>query len=427
MSGVVNSSARFLSLSSSFTGRFGRCSILSCSNLCSKVLLTLPDQNIIRIQIRDFSKSACHKKDQYHISECFDKSELNSLRMYSDSETAKVVNWILKNSNAMITEDQKKTLELNLTFSYGKPTIQREQPDIYQAIKKGHFSKIGSKSESVKVFQEFENIISQAKVKNADNLLFELYRNFKTNPFPCLLIGLYCSKELSHLRAPHTVFCYLATKFSSDRNKWTEEELDVLQDNLEASDDILLDKIPRKTLYQIKHMSIKLKIKNEASIFNEKYSSEDDKKILKYFMQSLCGKPETIEEFNKASKRVHWSRLAQDMGRIRVSLAHRFNHYIKPVIQCHLSNNDLEETITKLNQYIINEKIGSKDQINYDKFPQYSKEVLNFHINLNHEDYKKKEPLWVVVQDRIKSGKRLLRILPQDERNALIKIFETYE
>ena len=65
------------------------------------------------------------------------------------------------------------------------------------------------------------------------------------------MIGLYLSKDFELLRAPHAVFNHFVKKclFSS---KWTKQEKQTLMDNLSKSDKVLRQKIPSKTLNQIK-------------------------------------------------------------------------------------------------------------------------------------------------------------------------------
>ena len=108
----------------------------------------------------------------------------------------------------------------------------------------------------------------------------------------------------------------------------------------------------------------------------------------------------------------------------------RFGKFIKPVIQAYLSGEDIEDTVTKLNQFIIDNKIEVYKDYDYAKvFPPFSNQFLYHVINIHETDWKKTEPLWVVLKNRLESGKRYTknRYLSEELRKILETEFETFK
>ena len=131
--------------------------------------------------------------------------------------------------------------------------------------------------------------------------------------------------------------------------------------------------------------------------------------------------PKSIEEFHQITKRVPWIKLSESMKRPSYSLRSRFHFYIKPFIKAHILNIDLKEEIIRFNEYIVQQRIPSRDKIEWGLFP-LSKQFYMYNININNQDWKQKdEHLWVVVKDRIERGVKLCRILPEAHGKAILK------
>ena len=170
------------------------------SQLCHKSSIKCPVSN------RYYSLT---KSSSIHISELF-KNEL--LKQHTNPEVIKLVRFILNNSKAMIDPNQALTLHLKVNFHQGKPyylSSSQVPKHVFQSINKNSISTFGPDSESAAIIDAFTDLVQNAKIKNGPKMLQDLYFDMPNNAWPCLMIGLYCSKDLETLRAPSTVFNHL--------------------------------------------------------------------------------------------------------------------------------------------------------------------------------------------------------------------------
>ena len=235
----------------------------------------------------------------------------------------------------------------------------------------------------------------------------------------CLMIGLYLSKDFELLRAPHAVFNHFVKKclFSS---KWTKQEKQTLMDNLSKSDKVLRQKIPSKSLEQIKNKIRHIPEIQEAEIKKKRFTLKEDLQIALFVLGRKM--PKSLEEFHQITEQPKpWIKLSKSMKRTPSSMSKRFQNYIKPFIEANCLNIDLEEEIVIFNQYLVQEKIPSVDKIDWNLFP-LSKTFYTNNKNLRSEDSKRKdEPLWSVVKDRNERGLKKCRLLSEDRGKAILK------
>ena len=231
---------------------------------------------------------------------------------------------------------------------------------------------------------------------------------------------------MTQLRSPHSIYYYLLTQFAFGRFQWTANEKEILENNMEASDKILREKIPTRTLHQIKAMQFFIMGKKYASDVNKDYSIEDDIEILKFVLRKFVQKPKNVQEFSSKTKRLPWIQLADQMKRSDASIRQRFNLYVKPVIQSHLCGKNLNDIVIEMNQCIIDEQVLSKDQLNYEKFAPFEKAFLQYNINVIPRGRFRNESLWIAVKSRVEQGQKLEKFLSEEQRNILINEFEEY-
>ena len=191
---------------------------------------------------------------------------------------------------------------------------------------------------------------------------------------------------------------------------------------------IVINSTSTQLLTQSKKAEYNSKERSNALMHNEKYSIEEDEEILEFILESLPEKPKDVQAFNKAMGNFSWIKLAkQHIKRTPMSLSKRFNFYIKPTIQSHMTGKDLQAILAQLNQYIVDEKIPSVNQLDYGKFAPFEKQFLGQSININNKDKTRKEPLWIVVKDRIEKGKTFNNFLQGDRKTALINVYEKFQ
>ena len=160
-----------------------------------------------------------------------------------------------------------------------------------------------------------------------------------------------------------------------------------------------------------------------------KYAIEDDVQILKAVLKNKS-KPTTAKELDRISHGFDYKQLSTRVNKPSRSLAMRFGKFIKPVIQAYLSGEDIEDTVTTLNQFIIDNQIEPYKGYDYAKvFPPFSNQFLYHVINIHETDWKKTEPLWIVLKNRLESGKRYTknRYLSEELRKILQTEFETFK
>merc|ERR1712227_792939 len=111
------------------------------------------------------------------------------------------------------------------------------------------------------------------------------------------MFGAYLIRDLGHLRAPHSAFNHVLKKiaFSEREDRWTKAEEQILEENQHKSDNILMEKIPSKTLYQIKR-KIKTLDFQKYQEANKPYTLGEDLQILKSWLDGQ-GNPKSLEEF----------------------------------------------------------------------------------------------------------------------------------
>ena len=172
--------------------------------------------------------------------------------------------------------------------------------------------------------------------------------------------------------------------------------------------------------------SVTSSIKMESQ---RKYAIEDDVQILKAILKNKS-KPSTSKDLDRISHGFDYKQLSTRVNKPSRSLAMRFGKFIKPVIQAYLSGEDIEDTVTKLNQFIIDNKIEVYKDYDYAKvFPPFSNQFLYHVINIHETDWKKTEPLWVVLKNRLESGKKYTknRYLSEELKKILETEFETFK
>ena len=158
------------------------------------------------LSIRLFSSVT---KDSIHISELF-KKEL--LKDHSNPEVTKLLTFILNDPKAMIDRNLALTLNLKVNFHHGEPyylSSSQVPKHVFRSISKNPISNFGPDSESAQIIEAFSGLIKDAKIHNPTKVLEDLYLDMPNNAWPCLLIGLYCAKDLTDLRAPSTIFNHL--------------------------------------------------------------------------------------------------------------------------------------------------------------------------------------------------------------------------
>jgi len=312
---------------------------------------------------------------------------------------------------------------LDLKYSRTYDTLQfahREQPDI-DSVTKGELSSFGPESEASKVERTWKNLHSEAKLSNPKKVLLDLHKTLSDRRDLCLMCGLYLSKDLEHLRAPHFAFNHIVRKFAFGSNRWTKEETQTLIDNLTESDEVLLRKIPSKSLEQIKAKIKRFRMDQKAEIKNQPFTLEEDLQIALFVLREREKLPESVEEFRQITKGVSWIKLSESMKRSSPSLSKRFSCYIKPFIEAHYLDVNLKEEIVRFNRYLVQFKIPSRDKIEWNLF-SLSKTFYYRNVNLDHEDRNRKdEPLWTVVMDRNERGVSVCAILPEDHGKAILK------
>ena len=404
---------KHISSSGTLSLRFLRCLAVSSVNNFQTNVQSLNNQKyflkpVFQNQMRYVASKVVQDKKVLHIKECFSNDELKYFRNHPDLEVRKLCTAILDQRNAQITADAAETLKLRYRFDHGRPTVctekvleklrNKEQPEIYHSLKKGNFSKTGSESESAKISKAFDDIKAKANVKDTETVLLGLLNHMKSDPLPCSLIGLYCSKDLPTLRFPLSVFYHIVINSTSTQ---------------------LLN---LRKLAEYHSME-----RSKASKHNERYSVGEDEEILKFALESLPEIPKGVQAFNEAVKGFSFMELTKKLEKTPASLRQRFRFYIKPTIQSHMTGKNLPDIVAQLNQYIVDEKIPSKDQIDYGKFAPFEKNFLHSNININDQDRSRKEPLWIIVKDRIEKGKFLNNFLQGDRRTVLINTYEKFQ
>ena len=380
----------------------------------SSVLTPFRTRRVLQLQARSLCQKQSTKQDKVALKELFPNLG------HSNPEIRKMIEVM---GEAKVPRQFAKLLDLKLYVHYGQFKLHKSlrQPDSIESVKsvgKEPFSIFGPESEASKIDRNWENLQFEVNLFDSRKVLLDLYKTLSEQRELCLMIGLYLSKDFGLLRPPHYVFNYFIRNFLFSK-EWTIEEEQILMDNLTEIDEVLQQKIPSKNRRQIIQKKERMQAKQKAKKKILPFTLEEDLEIALFVLEGKM--PKSLEEFRQISKGKPWTELSKSLKRTPVSLHNRFIRYIQPFIEAHILNADLKEEIVKFNHYLVQEKIPSQDMIDWNLFP-LSKPFYTFNINLRGKDrHRKDEPVWSVVEDRNKRGKRVCKILLEDHGKAILK------